>query len=497
MRRIAAFLLLLSSTSVSFGQPPSSATSDNAAVRSLDPQLHDAIVRLGGQLLLSDKAYQYDRVLADDIGPRLTGSANYNKAVDWALNEFQRMGLSNVHREGWEIAAAWEPATWATGRILLPHEQRLHLESDGWSPSTPPGGVRGQVYYLPALDEESVKSHARQVKDAIVLIDRASLGDSKQFDKQLDAIALLASEGARALLLGIGAADNVASMFGLTCCTGSLASLPIGNVGSEDSLLLKRLLDHGPVEVEFTFVNRIREHINVDNVVAEIPGTDASGEYILVGGHLDSWQLGTGAEDNGTGAATVMAVAEALQASGLHPRRTIRFVLFGGEEEGLLGSIRYVRAHAAELDRCTGVFITDSGPEPPKGWVVFGRRDEADALRPLDPLLASLDAAATSESGRFTFATDHAPFLVRGVPSFMLWTGSDKYRQLHHKPSDTFDKVDPRDLNLGAAVVGMTAFAWADSDQVLPHLTSDQVDEQLKKIDAREEYRDMQAHHEF
>jgi len=458
-----------------------------------------ALVRLGGQLLLAGKAYEYDRVLADDIGPRLTGSPNYVKAVDWAIAEFTRMGLSNVHRESWEIAATWEPEMYATASILAPHAQRLHLESDGWSPSTPVGGVHGRVYYLSALTPDAIRKQADQIKGALVLVDRDSFsaGNEDAFDTMLDTLTLLASQGAQALLLGEGAVNNVPSMFGLTCCSGRLASLPVANVGREDSLLLKRMLEHGPVQIEFSFTNRIREHVNVDNVVAEIPGSDAGGEYVLVGGHLDSWQLGTGAEDNGTGAASVMAVAEAIKAIGLQPKRTIRFVLFGGEEEGLLGSIRYVRAHAAELDKCAGVFITDTGSEAPKGWAVFGREDEAQALKTIKPLLDSLDAGGTTELGKLTFGTDQGPFMIHGVPSFMLWTGSDKYRPLHHTPSDTFDKVDPRDLDLGAAVVGITAYTIADAPSTLKHLSPAEVEDQFKKIKVLDEYKDMLAHHEF
>jgi carboxypeptidase Q len=463
----------------------------------LDAATNTALVRLGGQLMLAGKAYEYDRVLADDIGPRLTGSANYRKAADWVLAEFQRLGLTNAREEEWEIGAAWEPEAWATARILSPHEQRLHLESDGWSPSTPPGGVRGGVYHLSAFTPEAAKSEAEKIRGAVVLIDRDtfSANSSTQFGQMLDAVALLASEGARGLLLGEGATNNAPSMFGLTCCNGAIAPLPVGNVGSEDTLLLRRWLERGPVEVEFRFTNRIREHAKVNNVVAEIPGTDASDEYVVIGGHLDSWQLGTGAEDNGTGVASVLAVAEAVKASGVQPKRTMRFIVFGGEEEGLLGSIHYAREHAGELDRCAGVLITDSGSEAPKGWYTFGRDDEKAALAPIKPLLDSLGAAGTTDEGRFTFATDHGPFLIHGVPSLMLWTGVDKYRLLHHKPSDTFDKVDQRDLNLGAAVVGVTALAIADAPTSLKHYSTSEMEEQLKQIKAYDEYEDMESHH--
>jgi carboxypeptidase Q len=463
------------------------------------PAAAPQVLKLGGQLMLAGRAYEYDRALADDIGPRLTGSTNYEKAVDYAVAEFQRLGLSNVHRDPWEIDATWEPEQWATASILAPHQQRLHLEADGWSPSTPSGGVRGNVFYLSKISEDVIKANSAKIKNAIVLVDEDTFkaSDPLLYGKSIDDVARIANEGAQAIMLGVGAVNNASSMYGLTCCAGGVASLPVANVGLEDTLLLRRLLDRGPVQVEFSFTNRIREHVKVNNVVAEIPGTDSNGEYIVVAGHLDSWHLGTGAEDNGTGAASVLAVAEAMKAAGIQPRRTVRFILFGGEEEGLLGSIAYVRQHVADMDKCAGVFVTDTGSEPPKGWYVFGRDDEKQSLATIKPLLSALGAADTTDEGRFTFETDNGAFTIHGVPSYVLWTGLDKYFDLHHKPSDTFDKVSQRDLNLGAAVVGVTALAIADAPSMLPHYSANQLEDQLKQIKAWDDYQDAVTHHMF
>ena len=257
-------------------------------------------------------------MLTDDIWSRLTGSANYVKAIDWETGDFTRLGLKNVHRESWEIRATWEPETWGSARILTPHEQRLHMESDGWSPSTTPGGVRGNVYSLKAFTPEAVKSESAHIKDSIVLIDLDSRNAAEPllWGKLSDSVTQIAGEGARAILLGVGGTNDVPSMLGFSCCSGNIAPLPVGNVGQEDTQLLRRMLDHGPVEAEFRFANRIREHVEIDNVVADIPGPDPDAGYVLVGGHLDSWHLGTGAEDDGTGAATVMAVAEPSRPAG-------------------------------------------------------------------------------------------------------------------------------------------------------------------------------------
>lgn len=465
----------------------------------VDAQLKSDLIKLGGQMMVAGQAYEYDRHLADDIGGRLTGSANYAEAAQWAEAEFKRMGLVNVYREAWEIPATWEPDGVATARMIAPHEQALHLVSEGWSPSTPKGGIRGNVFYLDAATVDAVKAQAAKIKDNIVLVDGEALaaGEKNGFGGLFDALNMLASVGAKALVLGIGGPNNSANMVGLTNFDGSVANIPAANLGKEDTELLIRLLDRGPVEIEFNFTNRIREHVKVDNVVADIAGTETSGEFVLVGGHLDSWQTGTGAQDNGTGASTAMAVAQALKAAGLVPRRTMRFVLFGGEEEGLIGSLRYAKAHASDAAKCVGVFVSDTGAEPPQGWYVFGRKDETDALAALKPYLAPLGADGTTDEGRFTFETDEAPFLVEGVPAFVLWTPVEKYFTLHHKPSDTFDKVNQRDLNLGATVVGLTAYAFADWPGELKHFSAAELENQLTQIKALDDYKDLQAHKMF
>jgi carboxypeptidase Q len=464
------------------------------------PADQSSLVRLAGQLLVAGKAYEYDRQLADEIGPRLTGSPNYVKATGWAVAEFTRLGLANVHQESWEIPAAWEPETVATARMILPHEQRLHLESEGWSPSTPAGGVRGNVFWLKTLSEDAVKENAAKIKGSIVLVDRSSvMGDGSPilFGRLFDSLHLVGEEGAKAIILGLGTTNNVSSVVGNTAFKGTVDPLPSGNLGLEDTLLLERLLAAGPVEVEFSFKNHIREHVKVNNVVAEIPGSEANGEYVVVGGHLDSWHLGTGAEDNGTGAAAVMAIAQAVKASGLIPRRTMRFILFGGEEQGLLGSVQYVRNHLGEMANCAGVFVTDSGGEAPLGWYTFGRDDDKQALTPIHSLLASLGAGETTNESNHIFQTDEGPFLVHGVPAFVLWTDTTKYELLHHKPSDTFDKVNERDLNLGAAVVGLTAYAVADAPGRVKQLTDAQMQDQLKEVKVLGQYQDMVAHKMF
>lgn len=490
--RLAPALLLASTLTPSFAQTPHPPPAPTAPT--VTEATRTAIRQLLGDILLNGQAYEYDRQLADTIGPRLTGSPNYMRAADWAQQHFRELGLSNVHTEDWTIPATWEPVS-ASGHILTPVDHTLHLYSIGWSPSTPEHGVQGPVVYVPALTPGVLDGLASRLKGAIALLDHESFGDKPTSEQTFTGIDRLRSL-APAAILTPGGPNGTETLTSLNF-SGAIDPIPEAEIGAEDVSLLKRLLDRSqghpsdtqPVTVHFTLTNRIRQNVRVPNVIAEIPGSDLKDEIVLVGAHLDSWNPGTGAQDNGTGVATVLEAARAIKALGQPPRRTLRFVLFGGEEEGLLGSTAYVRAHRADLAHIDAVLISDTGAQPATGWYLMGRNDEKAALKDIEPLLAGLGADATTESTEFIFETDHAAFDVLGVPTLVLWTDTDLYFKLHHKASDTFDAVSEKDLNQGVAVTATTAYAIADSPHPFaPHLNPTEVQSFLKKSNNLDEY---------
>jgi len=454
----------------------------------VSPETRAAITRLVGDILVNGQAYDYDRQLSDTIGPRLTGSDNYNHAVEWAQQQFHSMGLANVHTESFPMAALWEPEVPASGQILTPRVQNLHIFAYGWGPSTPDNGVNGKVVYLPTLlPIEKLDSAKDSLTGNIVLIDSSSFGENPQIGNLLKALTLLNTFKPLAVLFTgrANGAENASSItFG-----GALSNFPIAQIGLEDSLLIKRLLDKGPVTVHFAFKNRIRPTTEVNNVIAEIPGREEPNSIVIVGAHLDSWHPATGAQDNGTGVAAVLEVARAIKALNQPPRRTLRFILFGGEEQGLVGSTAYAKKHAAEMSNIDAVLISDTGAQPAKGWYLMGREDEKQALTNIEPLLDGLGAGATSPDTEFLFETDHAGFDVQGVPTLVLWNGTDKYFRLHHGAADSFDSVVQADLNQTVAVTAATAYAIADSPQPFaPHLDTAGVQEMLKKAKELDNY---------
>ncbi|HMH16338.1 MAG TPA: M28 family peptidase [Edaphobacter sp.] len=457
------------------------------AQSSVSPETRAAVRQLVGDIIVNGKAYDYDRQLADNIGPRLTGSDNYVHAVSWATEQFNSLGLVNVHTEPFTMPALWEPEVLATGRITSPRLQTLHIYSTGWSPSTPEGGVKGQVVYASQLTNEALDAQKDKIRGAIVLVDNSSFGADPTFSKILKALDHLYELGPQAVLFN-ASTDGTESATSLTF-DGSLARLPIGQIGVEDELLIKRLLEQGPVTVEFSFKNRVRPATQVNNVVAEILGIERPNEVVIVAGHLDSWHPATGAQDNGTGVSTVIDVARAVKALGRPPRRTMRFILFGGEEQGIIGSTSYVRRHLADMPNIAAVLISDTGAQPAKGWYVMGRDDETKALENIEPLLSGLGSDKTTPSVEFLFQTDHISFDLLGVPTLVLWNSTDKYFKLHHKASDSFDAVVQADLTQGVATTAVTAYAIADSAQPFAsHFTPKQVEDMLKEAKQYDDY---------
>jgi Zn-dependent M28 family amino/carboxypeptidase len=206
---------------------------------------------------------------------------------------------------------------------------------------------------------------------------------------------------------------------------------------------------------------------------------------VLVGAHLDSWDFATGAQDNGTGVAMVLEVARVIAELETPPRRSIRFALWGGEEQGVFGSRAYVDAHNQELDVGVLVLNTDHGSGSPRGWITQGREDLKTAMKAFGPLLSGLGGDGTDT--KMNCDSDHCPFALAGVPVLELDVDDSKYDEIHHLPSDTLDKVTGSSLARGAAVVAVTAWLAADTPaRLVPRLSHEEIAQHLKKADLEE-----------
>jgi carboxypeptidase Q len=433
--------------------------------------------------------------LSDRIGPRLTGSPQLKQANDWTAEMFRKYGLTNVHLEAWTIAHSWTRGT-ARARIVSPTEHPLTIASAGWSPGTP-GVVRGPVVYFDARTKADFgKFHGKLKGATIIYQEPASLSPPPPEDpsrrlrpmqapppqpgeppapQPFAAFVRIAQErneffkqeGVAVVLRDSAKPHALLNMTGIGGEEFDIGAIPTAFITGEGYRLLYRMLKHGPVEVEIEMTNSFGEKpMEVYNTVAEIRGTEKPDEVVMLGAHLDSWDLGTGSTDNGTGSMAVLEAARAMAKLDLKPKRTIRFVLFSGEEEGLVGSKKYVEAHKSDLEKISGILVHDTGT----GRVIsVGLHDNYQDFEILDQVLAPLGELKLLEpSLARQFGTDHASFDDAGVPGFWVIQDGAEYSKTHHSQSDTFDKAWKDDLNEGAQVLAAWAYNTAQLPQMLP-----------------------------
>jgi hypothetical protein len=421
--------------------------------------------------------------LCDMIGPRLTGSPGLARANHWTRDKFQQYGLSSAHLEPWTIEKAWTRGE-ARGRVVVPVEQRILLESAGWSPSTR-GPQRGPVVHVKAKSADELNAYKGKLKGAWVLFSEVSVQPrpnqpAPSLDREMrrrmrdymgqrtfrqERSKFLVAEGAAGTLVDSSKEHGLINMTSASS-NFTASELPEAFLTTESYGLIWRLLKRGPVEIEIDLKNTFSTSpVEVYNTVAEIPGAEKPDEVVIIGGHIDSWDLGTGATDNGTGIMAVLEAARALKAVNVKPRRTIRFVLFSGEEQGLHGSRAYVKAHQKEMPRISAVLIHDAGTGRVKSLGLQGRYDLREVMdKIVEPFKEAVDLEELSQ--RSMFGTDHLSFLPHGVPAFAVVQDMAEYRKTHHTESDTFDKVYPDEINQGAKVLS----AWAYNVAMLPEL---------------------------
>jgi Zn-dependent M28 family amino/carboxypeptidase len=430
--------------------------------------------------------------LSDAIGPRLTGSPQLKQANEWTAEMFRKYGLTNVHLEPWTIAHSWTRGT-AHARIVKPAEHPLTIAAAGWSPSTP-AVLHAPVVYFDAKKKNDFEKFHGKLQGAVVIYQEpTSLSPPKPEDSRSEVVramqtpppmkgepaapspyallqeaakartAFFKQEGVAAVLRDSNKPQALLNMTGIGGEKFEIGAIPTAFITGEGYRMLFRMLKHGPVEVELDMTNSFSDKpVEVYNTVAEIHGTEKPDEVVMLGAHLDSWDLGTGSTDNGTGSMAVLEAARALAKLQLKPKRTIRFVLFTGEEEGLVGSVKYVEAHKADLDKISGIFVHDTGT----GRVLtLGLHDNYQDREIVDQEIAPLRELKLLEpSMQRSFGTDHASFDDVGVPGFWAIQDSAEYTKTHHSQSDTFDKVWKDDLNQGAQVLA----AWAYNTAQLP-----------------------------
>jgi carboxypeptidase Q len=463
------------------------------------------------------------RYISDDIGHRLTGSASLKRANEWTAEKFKSYGLEKIRLDPWEIPVGWErgPATMKLLGPIAPRE--LFIASRGWTPGTK-GTIKGPVVFIEARTKADLEKYKGKLKNAVIMRSPptfiAPVGETgrgpapapmggKREGKKDDTAAKKDAKGDAAPSANQPPRPNFADMMALRRemddflkAEGAVATL--SDSGKPHGLLVTtggwREGDRGTPQDPLTGLFMAHEHydllyrlatakgaeppmveLNVSNkfipgpvecynTVGEVRGSEKPDEFVVLGAHLDSWDLASGTTDNGTGSSVILECARViakLAREGHPPKRTIRFVLFTGEEQGLYGSKRYVERYKDEMPKTSVAMVHDTGTGKVLGLGLQGR---AQVMKLLEPELASLknlDGWKGLDLGSMG-GTDHLSFEAYGVPGFACRQDPDEYRFTHHTQSDTFDKAKEPNLVQGASVLAVAALRVANLPDLLP-----------------------------
>jgi carboxypeptidase Q len=421
--------------------------------------------------------------LVNRIGPRLTGSDNFRNACAWARERFESFGLVNCRLEKWgEFPVGFNRGP-SSGRMVAPEKKELHFATDAWTAGTL-GTVSGPAVLAPA-DAAELEAVRPRLAGAWVVAPpspgRGGAGARTARDREGAAAERAFRDSLEKAYDAAGVAGTIRAGRGDLVLTGGRYKVDFEKLPTRPSITLlaaehQSIVDHlkagEEVRLEFDVRNWfVKGPIAVSNVIAEIPGTEKPDEVVIVGGHLDSWDGATGTTDNGTGVATTLEAARLLAKSGVKPKRTIRFMLWGGEEEGLLGSRAYVKEHKDEMAKISAVLVHDGGTNYCDGITATPPmvKDLERIFAPVASLDPEMPFKVREVKGLSGGGSDHASFLQADVPGF-FWSqkGSANYNHTHHTQFDTFDQAVPQYEKNSSIVIAVGALGIANLPSLLP-----------------------------
>jgi len=457
---------------------PTASPSSTPAVFS--PQTLAELKRLQQAALTSDYAYRQVAHLSNNIGPRLTGSAQAAKAVEYVASELKAIGCE-VQLEK-VMVPHWARGEETAALVQFPGQaanttQKIVLCALGPSVATPPNGIEAEMIVVRNFDE--LKSLPREkVAGKIVLFnypfDKQMAAEGRGGEAYGEAVVYrskgpvaAARQGAIACLIrSVGGADYRLPHTGETDYENDAPKIPAGAVTAEDADLIADLVRQGPVRLKLVLTPQTLPDAESANVIADIKGSEHPEQVIVVSGHLDSWDLGTGAIDDGAGVAVSMEAANLIQNLHLKPKRTIRVIAWMNEENGLAGSKQYAKDHEKEWPNHFAAMETDGGADHPLGINIKAKPEVKKMFAPIAAILQGSGAGMLSLVEHC--GADIGPMEKAGVPAFSPIQDSRFYFNHHHTAADTLDNIVPKQLAENAAVVAVLAYALANMEQPLP-----------------------------
>ena len=413
--------------------------------------------------LTDSGAYKQLGYLCNTFGPRLSGSKNLEYALDWIIGE--------MHQDGFDVVKG-EPVkvpVWVRGsesaRLIKPFKKDLAMLGLGGSIGTPKHGIRADVLVVDSFAElEIVKD---EVKRKIVLFNApfTSYGETVQYRYKGASVA--AKYGAVASLIrSVGSASLYTPHTGMMAYTEDIPRIPHAALTIEDAIMLSRQQKSGEkIVIQLKMAARTEPNRWSRNIVADLKGSENPDEIVVLGGHIDSWDVGQGAQDDGGGCVAAWHAVKLIHDLGLRPKRTLRVVLWTNEENGGKGSKAYRDVHRHELDKHMVAIESDGGVFQPSGFGFTGSQAGREIVDAISELLISIKANEIITGGR---AADVAPLNDEGVPVMSLKVDGTKYFWYHHTNADTFDKIDFNEFNHCVAALAVMAYVIADMDIDLP-----------------------------
>ena len=456
--RAVTFALLLAA-------PAASAAGANAPSLTFSPAQLEQARALRERALGDDTGYETLRSLTSRVGPRSAGSPGDARAVAWALEQLKALGFQNVHSE---------PVTvphWIRGtcdvQLLSPWPQQLAGAALGGSVATPDAGIAAEVVPATGLDELSQGDTTRFVGRIVFFTGRMErTHDGSGYSRAVAVRGRGAAEAARrgalaVVIRSVGTDRNRLPHTGGMRSEPNDKQIPAVAISNPDADLLEDQLASGqPIRMRLRNSSQWADSARSANVIGEIPGRERPKEVVVLGAHLDSWDLGTGANDDGAGVAIISAAARLIGDAKLRPRRTVRVVLFANEEFGLSGARTYARDHAGEAVQHAFGMESDLGAFAPLGLRSRVTADRLPAIRAMQSVLAPLGVQYRGNDANGD--ADVGQLLALGVPVCDLDTDAADYFDLHHTANDTFDKVDPLLLRRNVACYAVLAWLAAD-----------------------------------
>ncbi len=422
-------------------------------------QYRDEAGRIIGAALTDDTAYRRLAYLSDHIGNRLSGSAQLEEAIRWAQSEMKRDRLDNVRAEK-VLVPHWVRGAEGV-ELLEPVRRRLPMLGLGNSVGTPPEGITADVTVVHSFDE--LESLGERVRGRIVLynVPFTTYGETVQY--RGSGASRAAKYGAvAALVRSVGPVSLQTPHTGALRYDDAQPQIPAAALTIEGAETLDRMQARGErIQLRLRMDAKFLPDAESANVIAELKGRDQPEEVVVVGGHLDSWDVGTGSTDDGGGCIAAWEAVRLLKVLNLRPRRTIRVVLFTNEENGLRGGNGYRDAHKNELAKHLLAIESDNGVSRPNG---FALAKEAPPLaratiREIATLLRGIKSDRILEDGG---EADIGPMMKEGVPGMGLSVDGSHYFDIHHTEADTMDKIDPHNLALCVATMAVMAYVVAD-----------------------------------